>query len=142
MLRQLGYLACLVLYTTSTNLFAMEIRCPHSISESPFVNPPDGEWEVVAELGERPLDQVSMYLFHPSKRGALVPDSTQRAKSEEKVSWRLGHGNNDEFWVGCSYYGTTAILAKKIDASISQCIATYELLRTGSRLRLKGMSCK
>jgi hypothetical protein len=98
--------------------------------------------EALGESGTRPLDKVVVYLSHPTQNGALVPDSTKRTKTEERVTWRLVRGPSDEFWVGCTYHGTTAIMAKRLGQDVRQCVASYQLLPSGSRLRLIGMSCK
>ena len=121
---------------------ATEIKCPDSIRERPVVETQVEGWDVVGEAGVRPLDRVGIYLFNPAKNGALVPDATKRTKTEERVTWLLVRGQSDEFWVGCIYHGTTALLAKRLDQDVGQCVASYQLLPTGTRLRLIRMSCK
>jgi len=120
---------------------ALDIQCPASISESSSIKNSPADWEVIEGLEEHTLDQVSIYLFHPSQKGTQVPDNVQRTKNEESVTWRMIRGQNDEFWVGCSYHNTMAILARKLNNRISKCVASYEISKTGERLRLKKVFC-
>ena len=135
----LVFSCCLVAASDSV---AAEFKCPESIRDRPVVETQVEGWDVVANAGVRPLERVGVYLSNPTKNGALVPDGTKRTKTEERVTWRLVRGPSDEFWVGCIYQGTTAILAKRLGEDVGQCVATYQLLPTGNRLRLVGMSCK
>jgi hypothetical protein len=135
-------LAAALLCAGCADVQAVEIQCPSALDETPAVKSNVAGWDTVAEGAKRPLDQVGLYLFHPSKKSSLVPDATRRGKSEEVVNWQLVRGPNDEFWVACSYVGTSALLVKKLEPAISQCAATYELLPNGNRLRLRGMTCK
>jgi hypothetical protein len=128
---------------SASDSIVTEIKCPDSIRERPVVETQADGWDVVAgEPGMRPLDKVGVYLSHPSQNDALVPDSTKRTKTEERVTWQLVRGQSDEFWVGCTYQGTTAVMAKRLGQDVGQCVASYQLLPSGSRLRLIGMSCK
>jgi len=120
---------------------ALDIQCPGSISESSSIKNSPAGWEVIEEPAEHTLDQISIYLFHPSQKGTQVPDNVKRTRNEESVTWRMIRGQNDEFWVGCSYHDTTAILARKLNNRISQCVASYEISQTGERLRLKKVFC-
>jgi hypothetical protein len=133
-----AFLCCIA---AASDSIATEIKCPDSISETPVVEARGDGWEVVAEPGHRPLDKVGVFLFHPAQHGALVPDSTKRTKTEERLTWQLVRGQTDEFWVGCMYQGTTAILAQRLAKDVGQCVASYRLLPSGTRLRLIAMSC-
>ncbi len=119
-----------------------EIHCPASISETPLVSISDETWTVAAKKGERPLEQVGIYLGSISEYGAQVPDLTKKAKLQETVMWKLVRLPKDNFWVGCAYVGTSAILLKKLDPSLQQCVATYTLLPTGKRQRLNTFECQ
>lgn len=120
---------------------AFNIQCPESIKENLSVKDSPADWEVIEGPGEHTLDQVSIYLSHPRQKGTQVPDNVKRTKNEESVTWRIIRGQSDEYWVGCSYHDTTAILARKLNNRISQCVASYEISQTGQRLRLKKAFC-
>jgi hypothetical protein len=121
---------------------AIEISCPRSILEAPSVSADLPDWQIVASVGERPLEQAGVYLGDPSERGAQVPDATRKKKAYETVTWQLVHSKDDAFWIGCSYGGTTAMLFRKLDPTLKQCQATYDLLPSGRRLHLKAISCR
>jgi hypothetical protein len=88
------------------------------------------------------LDRVAFYFKHPKDSGTLVPDKTDKQKGEERVTWNFVHGTGDEFWLGCLYTGTTVVLAQKLKPDVSQCVVRYDLLPSGSRLRIKAVSCR
>lgn len=126
----------------STDLvFADEIKCPSFIFEQPTISDSPKEWTVVAKVGERPLEQVGIYLGSLVEAGAQVPDSSQKVKLKEIVTWNIQRSPEDTFWVGCSFVGTSAMMFQKIETKIKSCTATYELLPTGRRQRLLSMSC-
>ena len=118
---------------------AAEISRPRSITETPTVSTVDSQWTVVASAGKRPLEQVGIYLGTLSEYGAQVPESTKTTKKKEIDIWRIVRAETDTFWVGCCYTGTTALLFQNLDPSVTQCVATYDLLPTGHRQRLSSM---
>lgn len=119
-----------------------EIFCPASITETPSVSAVDAAWTVQSVEGIRPLERVGIYFGDPSQRGAQVPDATRKIRSTEVVIWRLAEAPSDEYWVGCSYVGTTALMFQRVHSNVRECMATYRLLPTGRRLGLKSMTCK
>lgn len=136
------FFALLGLLFKAAPAVAIEISCPGSISETPSVSEANKRWIVVASSGERQLDQAGIYLGDPSQYGAQVPDSTTKTKGTETVSWHLVRSPTDTFWVGCSYVGTTAMLFQRLDAAVTFCAASYELLPSGKRLRLSHLDCR
>lgn len=133
--------AGLILSFSGDSAVAAEIFCPRTITETPTVATANNQWTVVALLGERPLEGVGVYLGDPPEHGAQVPDSTKTIKKARIVKWRLVRAEKDTFWVGCTYVGTTAMLFQKLDAKVSACAATYDLLPSGRPQRLSGMVC-
>jgi len=119
-----------------------EIECPASITETPSVISGNAAWLISAKTGERPLEHAGIYLGSPAEAGAQVPDSTRTTRFREKVTWKLVRAPQDEFWVGCSYTGTSAILLKRLESGVTQCIATYTLLPSGRRQQLETMDCR
>jgi hypothetical protein len=121
---------------------AQDLACPVSLSvQQTAVNLPS-DWEATSTSEPLHLDRVAFYLKHPKLGGALVPDKTDKQKDQERVTWSLVGGAGDDFWLGCLYTGTTVILAQKLKKDVSQCVVRYDLLPSGSRLRVKAISCK
>lgn len=121
---------------------AEEIRCPHLISEAPSVQTAEPGWTIVATEGKRPLERAGVYLGPPPEYGALVPDATHRSSRKETVTWHLVRTPEDVFSIGCAYTGTTAMVFKKLDSSVTTCTVTYDLLPSGSRQRLRLLECR
>jgi hypothetical protein len=121
---------------------AAETACPAAIVETPSVALTDDAWQLAAAPGERPLEHAGIYLGALAQLGAQVPDSTRKKQLTETVTWRLRRADADQFWIGCSYVGTTALLARPIAPGATECVVSYELLRTGRRQRLTGIACR
>ncbi len=121
---------------------ATELACPDAILETPSAATTQGPWRLAAAAGERPLDHAGIYLGAPGQLEAQVPDFTRKKQHTETVTWRLKRADGDRYWIGCSYVGTTAMMVRPVEPGIQECEATYELLRTGRRQRLKGMACR
>lgn len=100
------------------------------------------EWFVVAAADDRPLEHVGIYLGKLSEPGAQVPDAVKSTKAKETVTWRLVRKEGDQFWIGCSYVGTTAMLFQEIKPAVRTCIAEYDLLPSGKRQRLSALVCR
>ena len=99
-------------------------------------------WSVVASSTEKPLEHIGVYLGSLADFGALVPDSTTKAKGAEAVTWKLVRAETDKLWIGCSYVGTTAILLREIDSGIAKCVVSYDLLPSGKRQRVNSVTCR
>lgn len=121
---------------------AASIYCPRSIAENPTVSAEDKEWIISSNLGQRQLEHVGIYIGTPSEYGAQAPDSTKTIKKKEMVTWQIRHSATETIWVGCSYIGTTAILFQKLDTSVTECVASYDLLPSRRRQRLSYMDCR
>lgn len=131
----------MVFLAVSGFALAGDMNCPASLAAKQQLQAPRG-WEAVGGSSEVRLDRVAFYLKHPSLGGSLVPDATHRSKDEERESWTFISNPGDEFWLGCVYRDTTVILARKLDKAISKCVVSYELLPSGTRLRVKQVSCE
>lgn len=130
---------CLVAATMSS--YAIDIECPRTISETPSLRDVPDDWEGVVQTGQRPLEQIGLYLGHPQKKGSLVPDDETKTRKEESVTWKIVRAPQDEYWVGCTYYGTSVILARKLDEHVSRCVARYSMLPSHQRDSLIGFHC-
>lgn len=122
--------------------YAAEIKCPDSITETPHVSSVAKSWKVVSIPGVRSLEQAGIYFGNPVELGAQVPDSTKEVKAKETSTWRLIRSKGDEFWIGCSYTGTTAMYFQKVSGNITECAVSYDLLPTGRRQRLSAIDCR
>lgn len=126
----------------STGGAAADLSCPDVITETPTVQEASKPWVSLGEQGLRRLDHVAVYFGHPNRRGAQIPDKTLRSKSEEVVIWLVSATKDEQFWVGCAYLGTTALLITPIESVARDCRARYTLLPTGKRLKLQSFTCQ
>lgn len=118
------------------------IECPRTIVEKPTVASANPAWSVIASSGERQVEHAGVYLGIGTEYGAQIPDSTWTTGREEHVSWKMPSATAETYWIGCSYSGTTAVLIVKLKPDIASCVATYALLPTGKRQRLKKIDCR
>lgn len=121
---------------------AATIECPRSITEKPMVSIANSAWSVVAHSGERQVEQAGVYIGIGKEYGAQVPDSTKTVNREEHVTWRMPGPGSETYWLGCSYAGTSAMLVIALNPETQSCMATYTLLPTGKRQRLKRIDCR
>jgi hypothetical protein len=135
----LTFISCSILLTGS--LFAADLACPVALSVRQTATSVPSGWEATSSSEPAHLDGVTFYLKHPKDGGALVPDKTVKQKGEERVTWSFVSQPGDEFWLGCRYTGTTVILVQKLKKDVSQCVVRYDLLPSGSRLRVKAIGC-
>jgi hypothetical protein len=122
--------------------FSAEIVCPESITETPVVSNVTSSWVVHVNTGNRPVEHVGIYFGDPDLRGAQIPDMSHKKGDEELVTWKFTRSKSDEYWAGCSYLGTTTMLFQKLDSEATQCVAKYNLLKTGRRLSLQSLVCR
>jgi hypothetical protein len=120
---------------------AADFTCPASLTvkQTPITIP--SGWEAISGSEPGHLDRVALYLNNPKEGGTLAPDKTDKTKAEETVTWRFVRAPGEEVWLGCVYSGTTVILARKLNSDVSKCVVRYDLLPSGVRLRLKGITC-
>lgn len=141
-MRESFQLALFVLVlVVSEPVVAEKITCPTTVTETPMVEKPKGDWQVQVLKGERPFDYAGIFLADDRQLYAQVPDKTRRSKTEEHVEWNLAKLATERALVGCNYVGTTALILKALDAGYKRCVATYKLLPTGRRLALKSFDC-
>lgn len=121
---------------------AAPIECPRSITERPMVSMANSAWSVVAHSGERQVEQAGIYIGIGKEYGAQAPDSTKTVNREEHVTWRMPGPGTEKYSLGCSYSGTSAMLVIELKPDVQSCVATYTLLPTGKRQRLKHVDCR
>jgi hypothetical protein len=100
-----------------------EIVCPAAILGATTVTAAEG-WESVGGAAEYKLEHAQLYFGHPSDEVPLTPEEHVMGK-DLIAQWRLKGGEQHQFWVGCAYRDTTVVLARKLDARLSQCVARY-----------------
>ena len=125
-----------------TGCAAANLSCPEAITETPTLQNAPKPWAPLVEQGSRHLDQVAVYFGHPNQHGAQVPDRSLKNKTEETVIWAVSASGGEQYWVGCSYVGTTALLVTPVASSARECRARYTLLPTGKRLKLQAFTCE
>lgn len=139
-------LLVLCLPIVASSALAANVVCPPSILETPNVSTVEKGWTVVAPTGTRWLEHVGIYFGSITDPGALVPDSDKSGIAKETVTWQMPRDKDENdtnaYWIGCSYLDTSVILFQKVGASVTTCVASYDLLPTGERLRLSAMNCR
>lgn len=136
----------LILLIWSGSVFAADVAeiqfvCPVTLDVHQVGTSPSNDWTSVDGQGKQSLLRVGFFLHHPNQRGALVPDSTARHKMEEQVTWSFPRNPGDDFWLGCIYTDTTAMLVRKLSDSVTACSVNYVLLPTGVRSEIKNILC-
>lgn len=123
---------------------AAEINCPKSITETPNVSSSEKSWLLVSKSGVRHLESANIYYGNPTELGADIPDSTDKTRSREIVTWLLfwNKAKTEGYWIGCSYDGTTAMYFQKVNPDSKECVVSYDLLPTGRRQRLSAIVCR
>jgi hypothetical protein len=125
-----------------SSLVSEDFTCPASLSVQQTAAKVPSGWEAIPSSEPAHLDRIAFYLHNPKIGGALVPDKTSDQKGEARDTWNFIANPGDDFWLGCVYTGSSLVLAQKLKAGISQCVVRYDLLPSGSRLRVKSISCK
>jgi hypothetical protein len=133
---------CAVLISSMS--FAIELQCPASVevSEKLINEPMSWEGLIDQSRGGHHLESVGFYVGHPKNKGGVVPDNTARSKDLAKTTWRFPEKKSDDFWIGCTYANTNAMLTQQLPNGLSYCEATSELLPSGSKLRIKSVVCR
>ncbi|CAN7381897.1 hypothetical protein LJR289_002248 [Pseudoduganella sp. LjRoot289] len=131
-------LLCLALACGTARAGTEEIVCPAAILGATTVTTADG-WEAVGGAAEYKLEHAQVYSGHPSDEVPLTPE--ERSKGEDLIAqWRL-KPEQAEFWIGCAYRDTTVVLARKLDARLSQCVARYALSGPLPPGHLQSLTC-
>lgn len=116
-----------------------EIVCPAAILGATTVAAAEG-WEPVGGAAEYKLEHAQLYAGHPSEEAPLTPEEHARGK-DLIAQWRLKGGEAQQFWVGCAYRDTTVVLARKLDARLSQCVARYAQSGSLPPGQLQSLTC-
>lgn len=116
-----------------------EIVCPSAILGATTVTTAEG-WEPVGGAAEYKLEHAQLYSGHPSEEAPLTPEERSRGK-ELVAQWRLKPGPAHEFWIACAYRDTTVVLARKLDARLSRCVAHYSQDGEAPPGHLQSLTC-
>lgn len=129
---------CLALLCGAAQAETEEIVCPPAILGATTVTTAAG-WEPVGGAAEYKLEHARVYSGHPSDEVPLTPE--EGAKGKELIAqWRL-RPEQAEFWIGCAYRDTTVVLARKLDARLSHCVARYARGRSLPPGHLQSLTC-
>lgn len=129
---------CLALACGTAQADTEEIVCPAAILGATTVAAAQG-WEAVGGAAEYKLEHAQVYSGHPSDEAPLTPEERSRGKNLI-AQWRL-KPEQAEFWIGCAYRDTTVVLARKLDARLSQCVARYAQSGTLPPGQLQSLTC-
>jgi len=100
------------------------------ITQTP-VNTPQG-WTLMADPrrdASHHLQAVTFFSGDPQDMASLSPDIEKRTPKGYSSTWRFQQhgGQQDDYWIGCSYTDTNLIAIRKLASNISQCDMTQYL---------------
>lgn len=116
-----------------------EISCPPAILASTIVTTASG-WEPIGGAAEYQLEHAQLFSGHPSDEVQLTPDESVKGK-DLLARWRFKGEASAEFWVGCVYRHTSIVLARKLDARVSRCVAQYDQSNGPPPGHLQSLTC-
>jgi hypothetical protein len=123
-------------------LDAQKFVCPPTLSVQQIAARVPPGWNAISLSNPPSLDRVAFYLSNPAEGASLIPDGRSVINNEEQVTWTFKRSSGDEFWLGCIYVGSRVILAKKLTGDVTACVVRYDLLPSGSRLRINSIICR
>ncbi|STX51587.1 Uncharacterised protein [Legionella busanensis] len=102
---------------------AQPINCPKAIKTIQSIKTHKAGWETFLDINQTDqlFSHVTFYAGHPSENASLAPDNED--VKTNKMTWQL-RGNN--FWIACSYSGTTIKLIQKLPKNIKICSVIYD----------------
>ncbi|WP_131783743.1 STY0301 family protein [Legionella gresilensis] len=102
---------------------AHPINCPKVIKTTQPLKAQEAGWKVFLDVNQTNhlLGHVTFYAGHPSENASLAPDNENMKTN--KMIWRL-QGNN--FWMACSYTGTTIKLIQQLPKKTKICSVNDE----------------
>lgn len=115
------------------------VVCPAAILATSTA-PSSSDWEAVPGTGQHKLDNMRVFLGHPSEEVSLAPDESPKGKPLV-ARWRLEINPKYEYWVACYYRGTPVVLAKQIDRKLSQCLIQYRRAAGPPPGRIQEVNC-
>lgn len=102
-----------------------ETLCPATIGvEQRISSAPDG-WEAAQSDAKPQLAMVTFFDGPPAERASLKYDREERQKREWVGIWTFAP-NSRGYWIQCGYDNTTAVLSRRLPASVRTCKVTYE----------------
>ncbi len=121
---------------------AQEFSCPASLPVQQTASATPAGWEALLDQTPANFDRVAFYLGNPADNASLAPDGKSATKAEERTTWTFKRSAGDHFWLACVYDGSRVFLAQKLKDEVAACTVHYQLLPSGSRLRIKAITCK
>ena len=94
----------------------------------------------MAGTGQHKLENMRVFLGHPSEEVSLAPDESPKGKPLV-ARWRLELNPKYEYWVACSYRGSPVVLAKLLDRKLSQCLIQYRRAAGPPPGRIQDINC-
>ena len=110
---------------------AESVMCPKSIETKQDVAAPQKPWESLGGSSSHELEGVIVYDGHPSRMASLVPDNEVTRAGKPVAVWTFTQTATKRIWLQCTYRGTSATLARQLDASLKSCEVTYIAGRGG-----------
>jgi hypothetical protein len=99
---------------------------PETIMVEQCLEQPVANWEAGKINAPHILQRLSIYDGHPSNKASLIPDQTKTNEQGQQVAiWQLTNNKEDQYWITCSYTGTSVEYIRPIPSTASVCEVTY-----------------
>ena len=100
------------------------VDCPRTLGvEQKAVSLPVG-WSAADDGSPHRLAGVTFFDGPPAELASLKYDETAPADMEWTGIWHFGP-NPREFWIACSFSGTSLVLSRRLPAEVKVCRVTY-----------------
>lgn len=141
MLKSLPYrlapvlLVCAALGSTAT---AAEYTCPasSSLSASPASSSIEG-WALHYRQGPIRLSGANVFDGPPADLAALVPGKETGKGDRTRSSWKFEGSFPKGKWISCDYGEGIVSLTRKLEDSVTQCTASFDVQRKPPSLAVR-----
>jgi hypothetical protein len=124
-----------------TRASAVDFSCPPTLQSTQSAQDAQEGWQAADTGAAAALQSAELLSGDPADNASQVPDDASKDAKIETIVWNLVPNPNEPLWISCTYTNTRLVLVKRIPETAKQCVATYDLLPNGNRLRLAGVRC-
>jgi hypothetical protein len=121
-----GVCLCAALFTAVCCSAAESPACPEKIEVEQKLPKELPGWAAMLDDAPQQLAGVTFYEGPPEEKASLVYDSITKAAGKETAAWEFNAQGSAQFWMTCSYAGTTLMLKKRLPPAIRTCTVTWD----------------
>ncbi len=104
---------------------AANFICPPQLQVSQEIKDDTKEWKKFNVDEKYPYIGVSFSQGTPDKKVILAPTSEKKRAGNIVATWLLPP-TTEGYWIACLYNGTSAIIAKQLEANVTSCEVEYD----------------